>query len=82
MDLKEHVCPGGVCRPSVEGQILRPDGVHFRGVSAVVTGSWLIEQLLALPGVEPRADAGDPVRDARQDEPTRENRLAGSRSPR
>jgi peptidoglycan/LPS O-acetylase OafA/YrhL len=50
VDLKEHVCPEGVCRPSVEGQRLRPDGLHFHGASAVVTGSWLVEQLLALPG--------------------------------
>lgn len=49
VDLGEEVCPGGVCRVSVEGQAMRPDGLHFRGVSAVVTGSWLVESLLALP---------------------------------
>jgi len=28
---------------------MRPDGLHFRGASAVITANWLVEQLLAPP---------------------------------
>jgi peptidoglycan/LPS O-acetylase OafA/YrhL len=47
VDLKEHVCPGGLCRASLEGNRLRPDGLHFHGPSAAVTGTWVLEQVLA-----------------------------------
>ena len=42
-DLAAWVCPQGQCRAEVDGDVLRPDGVHFEGRGAVRAGRWLLE---------------------------------------
>jgi hypothetical protein len=40
------VCPDSYCIQSIEGHILRPDGLHYAGPSAAIIGTWVIEQAL------------------------------------
>jgi hypothetical protein len=37
------VCPHGpLCREQIDGQILRPDGVHFDGPGGQIVARWLL----------------------------------------
>jgi hypothetical protein len=43
VDLMGFVCPHGpVCREQIDGQILRPDGVHFDGPGGQIVARWLL----------------------------------------
>ncbi len=46
LDLDAHVCPSSWCRQSVDGHLLRPDGLHYAGPSAAIIGTWVVEQAL------------------------------------
>jgi hypothetical protein len=46
VDLAAHVCPGYRCEATVDGNVLRPDGLHYAGPSAAIIGSWVLEQSL------------------------------------
>ena len=46
IDLGRFVCPTfGDCRQTIDGAPMRPDGIHYRGRSAVAISSWLLPQL-------------------------------------
>jgi peptidoglycan/LPS O-acetylase OafA/YrhL len=46
IDLGRFVCPKlDTCRTSIDGAVMRPDGVHFRDRSAVSVAQWLLPQL-------------------------------------
>ncbi len=46
VDLGHFVCPTfGHCRQTIDGASLRPDGIHYRGRSAVAIATWLLPQL-------------------------------------
>jgi peptidoglycan/LPS O-acetylase OafA/YrhL len=44
VDLAEYVCPHGACRDEQGGITLRPDGLHFEGVSGLWAGDWVLQQ--------------------------------------
>ena len=46
VDLGHFVCPTfGHCRQTIDGAPMRPDGIHYRGHSAVAISEWLLPQL-------------------------------------
>jgi peptidoglycan/LPS O-acetylase OafA/YrhL len=46
IDLGHFVCPKfGVCRQSIDGVPMRPDGLHYRGKSAIAIAAWMLPQL-------------------------------------
>jgi hypothetical protein len=46
IDLGHFVCPTfGVCRQTIDGAPMRPDGVHYRDKSAVAIATWILPQL-------------------------------------
>jgi peptidoglycan/LPS O-acetylase OafA/YrhL len=46
LPVNEWVCPSkDQCRFEVDGEVLRPDGLHFQKTGAVVAARWIIEQL-------------------------------------
>ncbi len=49
IDLAEWVCPEGQCRLSVDGEPLRPDGLHFEGRGGDVAAEWIVSQLTSAP---------------------------------
>ena len=53
VDLDAHVCPSAYCLASVEGNELRPDGLHYAGPSAAIIGRWVIEQALRSASTPP-----------------------------
>jgi len=56
IDLREWVCPDGVCREEVDGVTLREDGVHYLDEAAALVNEWALPQLLAaIPDDPPTA---------------------------
>jgi hypothetical protein len=52
LDLAEFVCPTAqTCRERVDGEVLRPDGVHYDGDGGKVIGRWIVPRLLTLAEV-------------------------------
>jgi hypothetical protein len=50
VDLGHFVCPTfGHCRQSIDGVPMRPDGIHYRGRSALAIAAWLLPQLRLVP---------------------------------
>jgi peptidoglycan/LPS O-acetylase OafA/YrhL len=50
VDLGHFVCPTfGHCRQSIDGAPMRPDGIHYRGRSALAIAAWLLPQLRLVP---------------------------------
>jgi len=47
LDLKGHLCPGGSssCETMSDGEVIRPDGLHFAGKGALATAQWALLQL-------------------------------------
>ena len=45
LELAEWTCPDGECRLSVNGETLRPDGLHFDGAGGQIAADWILEQL-------------------------------------
>jgi peptidoglycan/LPS O-acetylase OafA/YrhL len=45
IDVEGFVCPDHVCVEQVDGQVIRPDGVHFRGIGADYVLNWVVPQL-------------------------------------
>jgi len=46
IDLGRYVCPQfGVCRQTIDGAPMRPDGIHYRGRSAQAIAAWLLPQM-------------------------------------
>jgi peptidoglycan/LPS O-acetylase OafA/YrhL len=46
IDLGRFVCPTfGHCRQTIDGAPMRPDGIHYRGPSAVAIAEWMLPQL-------------------------------------
>jgi len=48
LDVNGFVCPDHVCAEQIDGQPLRPDGVHFKGVGADYVLTWLVPELAAI----------------------------------
>jgi peptidoglycan/LPS O-acetylase OafA/YrhL len=56
IDLGHFVCPKlGVCRQTIDGAPMRPDGIHFRDTSARAIAAWMLPQLRAGPTGRPLA---------------------------
>jgi hypothetical protein len=50
IDLGHYVCPRlGVCRQTIDGAPMRPDGIHYRGPSARAIAAWMLPQLRTGP---------------------------------
>ena len=47
IDLDAHLCPDGKCATKANGELIRPDALHFNGKGGEPTARWLIEQALA-----------------------------------
>ncbi|MEO6987261.1 MAG: acyltransferase family protein [Aquihabitans sp.] len=47
LDLEEFVCPGGDCRELIDGDPLRPDGLHFSGPGGSAVSAWVVKQAVA-----------------------------------
>ena len=45
LDLESELCPGGACKSQIWEFDLRPDGVHFQGLSATWASGWILDQL-------------------------------------
>jgi hypothetical protein len=46
VDLGHYICPSkGHCRETIDGVSMRPDGVHYRGRSAMAVATWLFTKL-------------------------------------
>jgi hypothetical protein len=45
VDLFEYTCPGGHCRVTQDGVVLRPDLVHYEGRGGEIVARWLIDQV-------------------------------------
>lgn len=48
LDLRDLACPNGPCLRELEGNLLRPDGVHFKDAGADQVARWLLDQLTPL----------------------------------
>lgn len=46
LDLAAWTCPDRRCRLEIDGQVLRPDGLHFDGPGGVVAAEWVLDQLV------------------------------------
>jgi hypothetical protein len=56
IDLGHYVCPKlGVCRQTIDGAPMRPDGIHYRGPSARAIAAWMLPQLRMGPSGQPLA---------------------------
>ncbi len=53
VDLDAHVCPERYCRETVDGYVMRPDGLHYWGPSAAIVGRWVVEQGLQAASSSP-----------------------------
>ncbi len=51
LDLNAYACPDGRCLDTVDGVVLRPDGLHFSGPGAELAARWTVGQLRTLTGV-------------------------------
>jgi peptidoglycan/LPS O-acetylase OafA/YrhL len=50
IDLGHYVCPSfGYCRQTINGVPMRPDGIHYRGGSALAIAAWMLPQLRLSP---------------------------------
>lgn len=47
LDLEAFVCPEGSCRKEVDGEPLRPDGLHFAGEGGATVAVWTADQVKA-----------------------------------
>ncbi len=45
LDLAGWLCPTTECRREIDGQELRPDGVHFDGPGGEVVAGWILDRL-------------------------------------
>ncbi|MGN6696497.1 MAG: hypothetical protein ACTHN0_20120, partial [Aquihabitans sp.] len=50
MDLEQFICPDGECRGEVDGNRIRPDGLHFTGPGGETVSAWVAEQARAAAG--------------------------------
>jgi peptidoglycan/LPS O-acetylase OafA/YrhL/lysophospholipase L1-like esterase len=50
LDLAGFVCPDGVCRGEVDGERIRPDGLHFTGPGGQTVSAWVAEQVRVAAG--------------------------------
>ncbi len=57
LDLMSHVCPTKECTLRSQGELVRPDGLHFDGVGAEETAAWTWAELFRLTAAASR-DAG------------------------
>jgi hypothetical protein len=56
IDLGHFVCPKfGVCRQTIDGVPMRPDGIHYRDKSAAAIAEWMLPQLRIGPTGRPLA---------------------------
>jgi hypothetical protein len=46
VDLFALVCPHGKCRATLDGVVLRPDGLHYAGPGGVLVAQWLMDEAL------------------------------------
>jgi peptidoglycan/LPS O-acetylase OafA/YrhL len=53
IDLGALVCPRGECRDSIDGALLRPDGLHFEGPGADVVTRWMAPRVRLLARTVP-----------------------------
>lgn len=65
LDLENWVCPGSQpCREEINGVPMRPDGLHFKGVSAEAAADWIVAKSFEVAGVpmpEPPAPSDTPA---------------------
>jgi hypothetical protein len=45
IDLAGYICPEGNCRTEDNGTVLRPDGLHYEGASAIWTAEWVLGKI-------------------------------------
>jgi hypothetical protein len=45
LDLFGYVCPKGLCRTVQDGEVLRPDGLHYEGPGSDIVAQWLMSQV-------------------------------------
>jgi hypothetical protein len=45
LDLRGWVCPSGVCSAEIDGDVLRPDGLHFEGPGGLRAAEWILGRL-------------------------------------
>jgi lysophospholipase L1-like esterase len=45
VDLFRYTCPHGTCRNTVDGAVLRTDGIHYRDEGARIVARWILRQL-------------------------------------
>ncbi len=50
LDMAEFQCPEGVCRETYEGELVRPDTVHYTGPGGALVARWLADQVRNLGG--------------------------------
>ena len=60
IDLQRYVCPTGPnrCVTRLHGVLLRPDGLHFRGESALLIAKWLTHELGRIGALGPIGTSG------------------------
>lgn len=52
LHIADFSCPGGSFKRTLDGQVIRPDGVHYNPKVTSALWDWLLPRLLELPGVE------------------------------
>jgi peptidoglycan/LPS O-acetylase OafA/YrhL len=58
VDLFSYTCPDGQCRDKIDGEPMRPDGLHYEGPSARIVARWILDQVPApRTGQKPRLHA-------------------------
>jgi hypothetical protein len=45
VDLNNYICPGGHCRKTVNGVVLRDDGEHYDGAGGRLVSRWLLDHV-------------------------------------
>jgi peptidoglycan/LPS O-acetylase OafA/YrhL len=45
LDLKDHLCPLGVCKLKSHDALIRPDGMHFQGPGAEESADWVLDSV-------------------------------------
>ncbi|MEY2959915.1 MAG: hypothetical protein RLZZ01_2483 [Actinomycetota bacterium] len=45
LDIRSWVCPAEQCRVDIDGDVLRPDGLHFEGPGGLRAASWILGRL-------------------------------------
>jgi len=74
VDFAGWVCPDGMCRQELDGQLFRPDGLHLAPPAATAAGNWLVDQaklvgLARLNASQAPAAATDPATNDENPEP-------------